>query len=158
MTLAVGQPAKDFTLPTDTGAPLTLSQLRGQAVVLYFYPKDDTSGCTKESQDFSALMPAFEAANTRVIGISRCSIESHKAFRAKRALSVDLCSDDTGAMTQAYGVWGEKSMYGRKYMGIIRTTVLIDAAGIITHIWPKVSVTGHAAAVLKAAQALHSSG
>jgi len=147
--------APDFTLPCDDGKNVTLSDLRGGNVVLYFYPKDDTSGCTVEAVDFTALLLQFEAENTRVFGISPDGVASHCKFKDKHALTVPLLADEEKTTLQAYGVWGEKSMYGRKYMGVERTTLLIDAQGKIAQIWRKVSVSGHAEAVLKAAQALN---
>lgn len=122
-------------------------------VVLYFYPKDDTPGCTSEAKDFAGLAEAFGKADTVVIGISKDSPESHEKFRAKYALPFALASDDSG-VAEAFGVWGEKNMYGKKYMGITRSTFLIDKTGAVARVWPKVSVTGHAAEVLKAAQTL----
>lgn len=122
-------------------------------VVLYFYPKDDTSGCTTEAKDFAALAVEFEKVDTIIIGISKDDMKSHDKFRAKYDLPFALASDVTG-IAEAFGAWGEKNMYGKKYMGIIRSTFLIDKTGAIVKQWPKVSVTGHAAAVLKAAQAL----
>lgn len=148
--LSVGDPAPDFTLPQDGGDPITLSALKGAPVVLYFYPKDDTSGCTKEAIAFSEHLEAFAAKGARVFGISRDSIAKHEKFRAKHSLSVSLLADEAGHVTEAYGVWVEKSMYGRKYMGIERATFLIGADGQIAAIWPKVKVPGHAEAVLKA--------
>ena len=122
-------------------------------VVLYFYPKDDTPGCTTEAKDFTALHAQFEKADTVVIGISKDDMKSHDKFRAKYDLPFALASDDSG-IAEAFGVWGEKNMYGKKYMGIVRSTFLIDKAGMVAKSWPKVSVTGHAAEVLKAAQSL----
>lgn len=153
VSLAAGQSAPDFVLESESG-PVSLASLAGKAVVLYFYPKDDTSGCTREAQDFSALSEAFAAANTVVIGISPDSVASHAKFRIKHHLKVHLASDEAKTVLQAYGVWAQKSMYGRTYMGVERTTVLIDAAGTIVQIWRKVKVAGHAEAVLDAAQAL----
>jgi len=146
--------APNFTLPCDDGENVTLSDLRGFQVVLYFYPKDDTSGCTVEALDFTAHMAQFEAANTRVFGISPDNVASHCKFKDKHALTVPLLADEEKTTLQAYGVWVEKSMYGRKYMGVERTTYLIDAQGKIAQIWRKVSVLSHAEAVLKAAQDL----
>ncbi|MDX2095465.1 MAG: peroxiredoxin [Alphaproteobacteria bacterium] len=136
------------------GETLDLASLRGKKnVVLYFYPKDDTPGCTTEAKDFASLATQFGKADTVVIGISKDPLQSHDKFRAKYALPFALASDDSG-IAEAFGVWGEKNMYGKKYMGIVRSTFLIDKAGILARIWPKVSVTGHAAEVLKAVQAL----
>ena len=154
MSIEAGKKAPAFSLPADDGSKITLASLKGSKVVLYFYPKDDTSGCTKEAIEFSALLTKFKAANTRIIGVSRDSVESHAKFRTKHKLKVELGSDSDGSVTESYGVWVEKSMYGRKYMGIERTTVLIDAGGKIAQVWHKVKVPGHADEVLKAAQAL----
>lgn len=153
-SLTVGQPAPDFTLATDGGASLSLSALSGKNVVLYFYPKDDTSGCTVEAKDFNQLKPDFDAANTVVAGVSPDSVQSHDKFKAKYGLCFPLVADPDKTMLSAYGVWVEKSMYGRKYMGVERTTVLIRADGTVARIWPKVKVPGHAAEVLAAARAL----
>lgn len=150
----VGQKAPDFTLSTDTGGAVHLSALKGRPVVVYFYPKDDTSGCTREAQSFTALDKAFEKIGVRVIGISPDSAASHARFRAKYALSIDLAADPERKAIEAYGVWIEKSMYGRKYMGVDRSTFLIDAKGKISRVWRKVKVPGHAEEVLAAAQAL----
>ena len=150
--LAIGDIAPDFTLPGDNAASVSLSALRGKQVVLYFYPKDDTSGCTKEAIEFNGLRQAFDAANTVIIGLSPDSVKSHDKFKSKYELAFPLASDESKATLEAYGVWVEKSMYGKKYMGVERTTVLVDAAGAIKTIWRKVKVEGHAAEVLKAAQ------
>lgn len=146
--------APDFTLPRDGGESITLSALRPGKVVLYFYPKDATPGCTLEAQDFSARAAAFAAAGTTVIGLSKDSIKSHDKFCKKHGLAVILASDEAGQTCETYGVWKEKSMYGKTFMGIERTTVLIDGQGRVARVWPKVSVTGHADEVLAAAQAL----
>jgi peroxiredoxin Q/BCP len=152
--LSPGQDAPQFELPRDGGGKLTLSALRGKAVVLYFYPKDDTSGCTAEAIDFSAFKPDFEKAGAVVIGMSPDSAKKHDKFKAKHGLSIDLVADEERKAIEAYGVWAEKSMYGRKYMGVERTTFLIDRDGKIARIWPKVKVPGHAAEVLAAVRAL----
>lgn len=153
--LSEGAAAPDFQVPVDgERGSVALAQLRGQAVVLYFYPKDDTSGCTTEARDFSSLMADFAAAGATVVGISPDSTASHAKFRAKHGLSVTLAADEDKAIASAYGVWVEKSMYGRKYMGVERATFLIDRQGVITHIWRNVKVNGHAAEVLKAVEAL----
>lgn len=152
--LEAGEPAPKFELPRTGGGTLTLSSLRGRKAVLYFYPKDDTSGCTAESIDFSALKPKFEEAGAVVIGVSPDSIKSHAKFAAKHGLAIDLASDEAKDMLQAYGVWAEKSMYGRRYMGVERTTFLLDRDGRIARIWRKVKVPGHAAEVLDAARSL----
>ncbi|KAB0573223.1 thioredoxin-dependent thiol peroxidase [Brucella pituitosa] len=149
----VGDLAPDFTLPSDSDT-ITLSSLKGKPVVLYFYPKDDTSGCTKEAIAFSQLKPEFDKIGARVIGLSPDSAEKHAKFRKKHELTVDLAADENRTVLEAYGVWVEKSMYGRKYMGVERATFLIDAEGRIAHVWEKVKVAGHAEAVLDAARAL----
>lgn len=149
-----GGSAPDFKLPVDGGGELSLASLRGHKVVLYFYPKDDTSGCTQEAIDFNGLRKDFEKAGARVVGVSPDPVKSHDKFKAKHELSFPLVSDESKAMLEAYGVWVEKSMYGRKYMGVERTTVLIDASGKISKIWRKVKVPGHAKAVLEAARGL----
>lgn len=154
MTLQTGDQAPEFSLPATGGRDIRLSDLRGRKVVLYFYPKDDTSGCTREAQDFSALRPGFTAADTEVIGISPDSLASHDKFRSKYGLDLPLASDEGKSALEAYGVWAEKSMYGRKYMGVERTTFLVDRDGRIARVWQKVKVPGHAEEVLAAAQAL----
>ena len=151
--LKIGGKAPDFKLPTDGGDTLKLSSLKGQQVVLYFYPKDDTSGCTKEAMEFNALRKDFEKEGAVIIGMSPDSVKSHDKFKAKYDLNFALASDETKETLDAYGVWVEKSMYGRKYMGIERTTVLIGADGKIKQIWPKVKVDGHAKEVLAAVKA-----
>ena len=152
MPLDTGDQAPDFDLPGAGGDAIRLGDLAGRKVVLYFYPKDDTSGCTLEAQGFNALGPAFADADTIVIGVSPDSVKSHDKFRAKYDLAFPLASDESKAMLEAYGVWVEKSMYGRKYMGVERTTMLLDRTGRILRIWPKVKVPGHAEEVLAAAQ------
>lgn len=149
-----GDRAPEFELPTDAGGRVSLAELRGKSVVLFLYPKDDTSGCTSEAIAFSGLKDAFSAANAEVIGLSKDSPKAHDRFIAKHGLTVRLASDETGAVVEAYGAWVEKSMYGRKYMGIDRSTMLIDGEGVVRRIWRKVKVPGHAEAVLQAAQAL----
>lgn len=149
-----GDQAPDFELPGSGGTSISLSAHRGRIVVLFFYPKDDTSGCTAEAISFSGLRPQFEALGAVVIGLSPDSVKSHDRFRAKHELTVDLASDEEKRILQAYGVWVEKSMYGRKYMGVERTTLLIDREGKVARIWNKVKVPGHAAEVLEAAKAL----
>ena len=149
----VGDLAPDFTLPSDSGT-ITLSSLKGKPVVLYFYPKDDTSGCTKEAIAFSQLKPEFDKIGARIIGLSPDNAEKHARFRKKHDLTVDLAADEDRTALEAYGVWVEKSMYGRKYMGVERATFLVNADGRIAHIWEKVKVAGHAEAVLEAARAL----
>jgi peroxiredoxin Q/BCP len=150
--LTVGDIAPEFTLPGDGGSTIALSSYRGKKVVLYFYPKDDTSGCTKEAIEFNGLKAEFEKANTVIIGMSPDSAKSHDKFKTKYDLTFPIAADEDKAALEAYGVWVEKSMYGRKYMGVERTTVLIGTEGHILAIWPKVKVDGHAAEVLKAAQ------
>jgi peroxiredoxin Q/BCP len=152
--LTVGDRAPDFELPTDGGGQVNLSAFHGKTVVLYFYPKDDTSGCTSEAQAFTAAAADFKALNAVVIGVSKDSVKSHDKFKAKYGLDVILASDETGAMVERYGVWVEKSMYGRKYMGVDRSTFLIGGDGTIRQTWRKVKVPGHAEAVLKAVKAL----
>ena len=156
MTAALepGDKAPEFSLPSDDGGDIDLAALRGRIVVLYFYPKDDTTGCTSEAKGFTEAQAEFDAIGAVVVGVSKDSVKSHGKFRQKYGLSVRLGSDVEGEMIQNYGVWVEKSMYGRKYMGIDRSTYLIDKTGIIRRVWRKVSVAGHAQAVLAAAQAL----
>lgn len=152
---SVGTKAPDFTMHTDDKGSVSLKEYKNKKhVVLYFYPKDDTPGCTTEAKDFRDLADAFATIDTVVIGVSKDTIESHAKFKTKHCLPFTLASDAAGEVCNAYGVWGEKSMYGKKYMGITRATFLIDKSGKIAAIWPKVSVTGHAADVLKAAQRL----
>lgn len=152
----IGDEAPDFDLPGDGGERISLSGHRGRIVVLFFYPKDNTSGCTTEAVDFTALGNEFEAAGAVLIGMSPDSAKSHDRFKAKHKLSVALASDEEKGVLQAYGVWTEKSMYGRKYMGVERTTVLIGKDGRIARIWNKVKVPGHAAEVLDAVRMLAS--
>lgn len=151
--LTIGQTVPDLTLPVSGGGTLSLSSLRGKTVVLYFYPKDMTSGCTTEAENFRDLHDQFTAANAVILGVSKDSLKKHDQFVAKHALPFRLLSDEeTGALCEAFGVWVEKSMYGRTYFGIERATFLINADGVITHQWRKVKVAGHAATVLKAVQ------
>ena len=150
--LSVGDMAPEFSLPGDGGSTVFLSSHRGKKVVLYFYPKDDTSGCTKEAIEFNGLKAEFTKANTVIIGMSPDSPKSHDKFKAKYDLTFPIAADENKKALEAYGVWVEKSMYGRKYMGVERTTVLIGTDGKILAVWPKVKVDGHAAEVLKAAQ------
>ena len=149
-----GDAAPDFTLPRDGGGEVTLSALRPKAVVLYFYPKDDTSGCTVEAKDFTSAAADFAAAGAVVVGISKDSVKSHDKFRDKHGLDLILASDETSDVCERYGVWAEKSMYGKKYMGIERSTFLIDATGKVARAWHKVKVPGHVDEVLAAARAL----
>ena len=152
--LRPGDAAPSFSLPATGGREISLSDLEGRKVVLYFYPKDDTSGCTREAQDFNALREAFAACDTEVIGVSADSLSSHDKFKTKYGLDLTLASDEAKGALEAYGVWVEKSMYGRKYMGVERSTVLIDRDGRIARVWPKVKMPGHAQEVLEAARAL----
>ena len=152
--ISAGETAPDFTLPRDGDATVTLSALRPGKVVLYFYPKDDTPGCTLEAQDFNAKLGDFTAAGATVIGISKDSVKSHDKFCRKHGLSIVLASDESGQTCEDYGVWLEKSMYGKTYMGIERATFLIDGSGTVARVWPKVAVKGHADEVLAAVQAL----
>jgi len=150
----ISQPAPEFTLPVTGGGDVTLSELRGKAVVLYFYPRDDTPGCTKEAIGFSEHLDAFNEAGALVYGVSRDSMAKHDRFAAKHDLSVPLLADIEGSVTEDYGVWVEKNMYGKKSMGIERATFLIDAQGNIARIWRKVKVPGHVEEVLEAVRAL----
>ena len=152
--LTSGSKAPAFSLPRDGGADISLSDFAGQKLVIYFYPKADTPGCTREAQAFSRLRAAFQRAGTAVLGVSADPVKAQDKFKAKYDLTIPLASDETHKMLEAYGVWGEKSMYGRKFMGITRVTYLIDKAGRIAQVWPKVSVDGHAEEVLEAAKAL----
>ncbi|MBE9635338.1 peroxiredoxin [Salipiger mangrovisoli] len=146
--------APDFTLPVTGGGEITLSALRPEKVVLFFYPRDDTSGCTVENQDFSRLMPEFEALGVKVFGISADAMESHEKFMRKKALAVPLLSDETAQTCAAFGVWKEKKMYGKTFMGIERSTFLIGGDGRILREWRKVKVPGHADEVLAATKDL----
>ncbi|WP_395651280.1 thioredoxin-dependent thiol peroxidase [Brevundimonas sp.] len=154
MTIEPGSPAPAFDMPTDGGGRIRSADLIGRSVVLYFYPKADTPGCTTEAQDFTALAEDFTAANTVVIGVSRDAVKALDRFKTKRELGVILASDDEGSVTEAFGVWGEKTLYGRVYMGIERAAFLIDAGGLVRQVWRKVSVKGHAQAVLDAVRLL----
>ncbi len=154
MSLEIGDKAPDFTLPADGGGKVSLKDLKGKTVILYFYPKDDTSGCTAEACAFRDQLPDFSKTKATVLGVSRDSVASHDKFKNKYGLTFPLLSDEAGKVTEAYGTWVEKSMYGRKYMGIDRSTFLIDPKGVIRGIWRKVKVPGHAEEVLKAARAL----
>ena len=151
--LKPGDKAPDFTLPADGNGTISLAQLKGKSVVLYFYPKDDTSGCTAEAIAFTKDSKAFKAAGAVILGISKDSAKSHDKFKAKYDLNLTLASDQSGAAVEGLGAWVEKSMYGRKYMGIDRSTFLIGPDGVIRRIWRKVKITGHVDEVLKAAQA-----
>ena len=154
MSIDLGGKAPDFTLPTDGNGSVTLSKLAGKKVVLYFYPKDDTSGCTAEACGFRDSFPDYGEAGAVVIGISKDAVASHDKFKKKHGLPFILASDTGGDVCEKYGVWVEKSMYGRKYMGIERATFLIDGKGVVRGVWHKVRVPGHVAEVLKAARAL----
>jgi peroxiredoxin Q/BCP len=156
--LKEGAVAPEFILPRNGGGTVSLAQFRGKSVVLFFYPKDDTSGCTAESIAFTALAGDFAAAGAVVIGMSPDSVKKHDKFAKKYDLSVILAADEEKAVLNDYGVWVEKSMYGRKYMGVERTTVLIDANGIVRGVWEKVKVPGHAEEVLAAVRSLAESG
>lgn len=149
-----GAKAPEFTLASDGGGKVGLKDFAGRKLVLYFYPKDDTSGCTSEAKDFNALREAFRDAGADIVGVSPDSVASHDKFKAKYGLAFPLASDEAKAMLEAYGVWVEKSMYGKKYMGVERTTMLIDATGTVAKVWRKVKVPGHAAEVLAAAKSL----
>jgi thioredoxin-dependent peroxiredoxin len=154
MTLSVGAVAPDFTLPTDGGGSVTLSSLKGQQVILYFYPKDDTTGCTAEACGFRDSLPDFSKVKAQVIGVSKDSVEKHDKFKKKYSLTFPLVSDEDGKICAKYGTWVEKSLYGRKYMGIERATFLIDKTGTVAKVWHKVKVPGHVDEVLKAVKAL----
>jgi peroxiredoxin Q/BCP len=152
--LSPGTKAPAFTLPRDGGGTISLADFAGRKLVLYFYPRADTPGCTKEAIDFSRLKGAFEKAGTEILGVSADPVPAQDKFKTKHRLSIALASDEKHRMIEAYGVWQEKSMYGRNFMGIVRTTVLIGPDQRIARVWPKVSVTGHAEQVLAAAQSL----
>jgi len=149
-----GGKAPAFTLPRDGGGKVSLKEFKGRNLVLYFYPKADTSGCTKEALAFSRLRAEFAKADTAILGVSADPVLSQDKFKSKHKLTIALGSDETKKTLAAYGAWGEKSMYGRKFMGVIRKTFLIDASGRIARIWPKVTVPGHAEEVLSAAREL----
>ncbi len=152
--IAIGRKAPEFTLPRDGGGEVSLSDFKGKKLVLYFYPKADTEGCTIEAKDFSRLAPAFARAKTAVLGVSADPVKKQDRFKTKHELTIPLASDETHGMLNAYGVWAEKSMYGRTYMGILRNTYLIGPDGKIARIWEKVKVAGHAEEVLAAAKTL----
>jgi peroxiredoxin Q/BCP len=149
-----GQKAPDFTLPRDGGGTVSLADHKGRKLVLYFYPKADTPGCTTEAVDFSRLKRAFARAETDIVGVSADPVKAQDKFRDKHDLKVALASDESLKMLTAYGVWGEKSMYGRKFMGVRRTTLLIGRDGRVARVWENVKVAGHAEEVLEAAKAL----
>lgn len=150
----IGSPAPDAAFTRLEGSPAKVSDYKGKALVLYFYPKDATSGCTREAQDFTALAADFAAVGAVILGVSKDSEKSHQKFIDKYELAVELGTDGDGSLCDAFGVWVEKSMYGKKYMGIERATFLIDAEGRVARIWRKVKVPGHAAEVLEAVRAL----
>jgi thioredoxin-dependent peroxiredoxin len=152
--LTVGQKAPAFSLPRDGGGSVSLADFKGRNLVIYFYPRADTPGCTLESIDFSKLRTAFEKAGTDILGVSADPVKAQDAFKKKHGLTIGLLSDETHKMLEAYGAWGKKSMYGKSFTGVLRSTFLIGADGCIAHIWPKVKVDGHAAEVLKTVKAL----
>ena len=152
--LAAGAKAPSFSLPRDGGGKVTLKDFKGRKLVLYFYPKADTPGCTQEAIDFSRLRAAFAKAGTEILGVSADPVSAQDKFKTKRKLTVTLASDEKKTMLEAYAAWGEKSLYGRKFLGVIRKTYLIDEDGRIARVWPKVKVPGHAEEVLEAARAL----
>ena len=154
MALDVGDKAPSFTLPADGGGTVSLKDFKGKTLVLYFYPKDDTSGCTAEACAFRDALPDFSKVKADIIGISKDPVKKHDKFKAKYDLNFPLAADEDMKTCEAYGVWVEKSMYGRKYMGIERSTFLIDSKGVIRYVWRKVKVPGHAEAVLEAAAEL----
>ena len=154
MALVAGVKAPSFKIPTDSGETISSSALKGAPYVVYFYPKDDTSGCTKQAIGFSESLKKFDKLGVTVIGISKDSLESHAKFRKKHKLKLALGADPDLKMADAWGVWGEKTLYGRKYMGMERATFLVDAKGVIAQTWRKVKVPGHVEAVLEAAKAL----
>ncbi len=158
MTSAIeaGSTAPSFTAPTNDGGSLSLDSLRGKAVVLYFYPRDDTPGCTREAQEFTEALPAFAQAGVEIVGVSKDTAAKHDRFRAKYGLPFTLVSDAESDICERYGVWMEKKNYGKTYMGIERSTFLIDADGTVARVWRKVKVPGHVDAVLEAARSLNS--
>lgn len=150
----VGDKAPDFSMATDGGGTVTLTDLKGKKVVLYFYPKDDTPGCTKEACAFRDAMPDFSGIDAEIIGVSKDPVSKHDKFKAKHNLPFTLASDEESDVCERFGVWVEKNMYGKKYMGIERATFLIDGDGVVRNVWRKVKVPGHAQAVLEAVRAL----
>jgi len=154
VSLKVGDPAPAFDMAASAGGRVALGDFKGKSLVLYFYPKDDTSGCTTEAKAFEDAAADFAAAGAAILGVSKDSVASHDKFKAKYGLNFPLGSDSDGGVVEAYGVWVEKSLYGRKYMGIERATFLIDGDGVIRSVWRKVKVAGHASIVLAAAKAL----
>jgi peroxiredoxin Q/BCP len=151
---AIGKPAPDFSMPTDGGGKVSLKDFKGKKLILYFYPKDDTLGCTKEACGFRDALPDFSKAKAAVLGVSRDKVASHDKFKTKYDLNFPLASDEDGKCSTAYGTWVEKSMYGRKYMGMERATFLIDEKGVLRAEWRKVKVPGHVEAVMQAVKAL----
>jgi len=154
MSVDVGDPAPDFTLPRDGGGEISLAELKGRPTVVYFYPKDDTPGCTKEACGFRDAWTDIQDAGINVVGVSRDSVKKHDNFKAKHELPFPLIADEDGTLCQAFGVWKEKNMYGKKTMGIERSTFLLDAEGVVRQAWRKVKVDGHVDKVLAAAKAL----
>lgn len=153
-TLNIGDKAPNFTLPIDGGETFSLDDLKGKPSVIYFYPRDDTPGCTKEAIAFTAHKSDFDALGIKIIGVSKDTVAKHEKFKTKHDLNVTLISDAEGQMCEDFGVWVEKNMYGKKYMGIQRATFLLDGESKIAHIWPKVKVAGHAKEVLSKAKEL----
>ena len=154
MALSIGDVAPSFEVSTDGSGKFSLDEARGSPLVLYFYPKDDTPGCTKEACGFRDAFPDFSELNATIVGVSKDTVAKHDKFKAKYELPFHLASDEDGSLCEAYGTWVEKSMYGKKYMGIERATFLIDASGVIQGIWRKVKVNGHVEEVLEASRAL----
>ncbi len=154
MSATEGHPAPALDLPTDNGGQVSLAALKGKPAVVYFYPKDDTTGCTRETQDFTALAPDFAALGVPVIGVSKDTVKKHDRFKAKYDLAVILASDEDGAACEAWGVWVQKKLYGREYMGLERATFLVNGKGTIAQAWHKVKVPGHVETVLEAAKSL----
>lgn len=154
MLLEIGAKAPSFKLPRDGGGTVSLADFKGKNLVVYFYPRADTPGCTRESIEFSKLRAQFQKAGTEVLGVSADPVAAQDKFKAKHDLTIPLLSDETHKMLEAYGAWGKKSLYGKTFLGVIRSTVLIGADGRIAQVWPKVKVDGHAAEVLEAAKAL----
>jgi thioredoxin-dependent peroxiredoxin len=152
--IEVGKKAPAFSLPADSGSKVSLADYAGKRLVLYFYPKDDTPGCTTEAREFSAAIKKFAKLNAAVVGVSKDTVEKHCKFRDKYGLTIPLLSDEDGKVLEKYGAWGEKNMYGKKSMGIVRTTVVIDDKGVVRKIYPKVRVAGHVDKVLEELAAL----
>jgi peroxiredoxin Q/BCP len=154
MALSIGDTVAPFSLPADDGGAFSEADLVGKRTILYFYPKDDTPGCTKEAQAFRDMIEAFQTAGVAVVGVSTDSVASHQKFKAKHGLNFPLLADQDRTLAEAFGVWVEKSMYGKKYMGLERASFLIDESGVVRQVWRKVKVPGHADAVLASAKAL----